>query len=86
MGFAQCGGSSAPGSRVAHVDIICEIFSCGILEPDHGWLRLGLQYLEGTRYFSNITQKGEKIVRVHFLARFLVFLFVCNHMVFSLWV
>jgi hypothetical protein len=58
-----CGGSSAPGGRVTHVDIVCEIFGCGILEPDHGRLRLGLRYLRGTRYFSNITRKGGKTVR-----------------------
>jgi hypothetical protein len=56
------GKSRAPGGRVTHVDIVCEIFGCGILEPDHRWLRLGLRYLRDTGYFSNITRKGGKTV------------------------
>jgi hypothetical protein len=66
MGVGRCGRSSALGVRVTHVDIVCQIFGCGILEPDHGRLRLGLRYLRGTRYFSNITRKGGKMVRVHY--------------------
>jgi hypothetical protein len=66
VNVGRCGGSSAPGGRATHVDIVCEILGCGILEPDHGRLRLGLRYLRGTRYFSNITRKGGKTVRVHY--------------------
>jgi hypothetical protein len=50
MGVGRCGRSSAPGGRVTHVDIVCGIFGCGILEADHG--RLESPILERYQVFQ----------------------------------
>jgi hypothetical protein len=79
MGIGRCGRPSTPGGRVTHVDMVCEIFGCGILEPDHRRLRLGLWSLRGTRYFS-ITRRAKGRTNCScplqgLLPRFLVFEF-----------